>query len=470
MINPNLLLGVLMPHPPLLIPEIGGEELSRISSTQTAMQALSTEIARLTPDVVVIISPHGPMFDDAVAVMGGDPLRGHLTEFGVGRRFVVGNDGALVDALLEAAETRDVPVYQIDDDIKKEFTIDMELDYGATVPYFHIKEAGYPGPLLHLTPGGLPPETLYAAGQCAGAALLATGRRAVVIASGDNSHALADDAPAGYREEGPAFDRFLQRALAESDWLALLTQDPEFLEHAAEDTVRSCALLLGIFDGMALRGEVLSHEGPFGVGYTVARFTPTGEETESLLPVLLRHRKAELTRIRAEESLHVRLARAALEAYVRDETWSEPPTPLPAELRGRAGCFVSIKENGVLRGCIGTAAPTRANLAEEIIQNAIHAGTEDDRFFPLEEDELEGLVYTVDVLGEEEPVHNLADLDPRVYGLIVIQGQKNALLLPDLSGVDSVEQQIAYTKEKAGIAFEDEEGVEYYRFRVERYK
>jgi AmmeMemoRadiSam system protein A len=128
---------------------------------------------------------------------------------------------------------------------------------------------------------------------------------------------------------------------------------------------------------------------------------------------------------------------------------------------------VSIKKHGELRGCIGTFIPTKANVAEEIVANAISSATQDPRFVPVEDYELGDLEYSVDILTEPEPVLSTDQLDPRKYGVIVECGYRRGLLLPDLAGVDKVEDQIEICRAKAGIS--PQEPIKLYRFRVERF-
>jgi AmmeMemoRadiSam system protein A len=164
---------------------------------------------------------------------------------------------------------------------------------------------------------------------------------------------------------------------------------------------------------------------------------------------------------------YVGLARLAIEAWVREGRRIQPPSDLPGELFSRrAGAFVSLKKHGVLRGCIGTYLPTEENLAQEIIENAIRASTEDPRFPPVRPDELPHLSITVDVLSPPEPCTE-EDLDPKRYGVIVEKGWRRGLLLPDLPGVDSVEEQLRIAKMKAGLA--PDEPCKLYRFTVERH-
>ncbi len=165
------------------------------------------------------------------------------------------------------------------------------------------------------------------------------------------------------------------------------------------------------------------------------------------------------------------LARLAIERFIRDGLRVEPPEELPADLERAAGAFVTIRHGGTLRGCIGTIQPTCSTVAEEVIQNAISAATRDYRFDPVTAGELESLEVKVDVLSEPEPVASLDELDPRRYGLIVqskVAPRRRGLLLPDLEGIDTVEDQVHWTRyHKAGITDPDEP-VQMYRFEVTR--
>jgi MEMO1 family protein len=162
----------------------------------------------------------------------------------------------------------------------------------------------------------------------------------------------------------------------------------------------------------------------------------------------------------------VRLAKKAAETYVREKKVVRPADLVP-EMKDKAGVFVCIKKAGDLRGCIGTFEPTRENVAEEIVANAISTATSDPRFDPVSPDELASLDYTVDVLTQPEPVSGIDQLDPKKYGVIVESGYRRGLLLPDLEGVDTAEDQIEISRQKAGIGAR--EPVKLYRFEVKRY-
>lgn len=162
------------------------------------------------------------------------------------------------------------------------------------------------------------------------------------------------------------------------------------------------------------------------------------------------------------------LAKNAIEQFITTGRIIPEPGELTPEMKAKAGVFVSLKKHGQLRGCIGTFLPVTRNVAEEIIRNAIAAATEDPRFNPVEKKELSDLVYSVDVLSQPEKIKDIKALDPKKYGIIVAKGNRRGLLLPDLEGVDTVEEQLRITKIKAGIDMG--EVVDVFRFEVRRYR
>ncbi len=163
----------------------------------------------------------------------------------------------------------------------------------------------------------------------------------------------------------------------------------------------------------------------------------------------------------------VSLAKDAVEEYVLRRKVLPCPDDLTSEMKEKAGVFICLKKQGQLRGCIGTFMACRQNVAEEIIRNAISAATEDPRFSLVTKNELPDLTYTVDVLSPPEKISDMRDLDPKRYGVIVARGELKGLLLPDLEGVDTPEEQIRIARMKAGI--ELGEDFLLYRFEVKRY-
>jgi AmmeMemoRadiSam system protein A len=164
----------------------------------------------------------------------------------------------------------------------------------------------------------------------------------------------------------------------------------------------------------------------------------------------------------------VELAKKSIETYIREGRIIDLPETLSTEMNEKAGVFVCIKKHGQLRGCIGTNTPSSESVALETIRNAISAATRDPRFQIVNENELEDLEYSIDILSAPQKVKDLNELDPKKYGVILVCGNKKGLLLPDLEGVNTVQEQIRIVRMKASIT--SEEDVEIYRFEVKRYK
>ncbi len=166
---------------------------------------------------------------------------------------------------------------------------------------------------------------------------------------------------------------------------------------------------------------------------------------------------------------YVKLAKNTVEAFIKTKKIPPLPKDLPPEmLKKRAGAFVSIHaKKGILRGCVGTFTPTKPNLALEIVTNAISSATQDPRFSPISQKELDSLTYSIDVLSPPKPATR-KQIDPQKYGLIITaEDGRKGLLLPDIPGVDTPEQQITICRQKAGI--KPKEKVTFQTFSVERH-
>ncbi|SHM68268.1 uncharacterized protein, PH0010 family/AmmeMemoRadiSam system protein A/AmmeMemoRadiSam system protein B [Caldanaerovirga acetigignens] len=457
----------LMPHPAIMIEEVGKKETLKVKNSIEAAHRVGEEIVRLKPETIVIISPHGPVFQDAICVYDF-PLKGDFAEFGVPEltlEFVP--DEQLKAEVLKKANEKKIPTVKSSIINYSRYGLKKKLDHGVMVPLYFITRHTADIKLVPMSFGMLPYEDLYTFGKAIGEAAESLDKKVVVVASGDLSHRLLPGAPAGFDPEGKVFDEKLISILERFDLDALYDMDQDLIERAGECGLRSIWIMLGTLDGREVKAEVLSYEGPFGVGYCVAAFYPEGK-TESWLERLLKRRAEDIKKRRENEDPYVKLARQSLETYVRTGKVIKVPDDLSEEmLKQRAGVFVSIKKRGQLRGCIGTFLPTRKNIAEEIIRNAISAGCEDPRFSPVEPEELPELVYSVDVLTTPEPVDSPDKLDPKKYGVIVKKGARTGLLLPDLEGVDTVEKQLEIALRKAGIR--PDEDYEIFRFEVKRH-
>lgn len=446
----------IYPHPPILIPGVGGKEAEKTAATAAAMTEMARRTKESGADVLIVITPHGPIFRDAVAVLAEDQLTGSLARFGAPEvKVSFRNEKHILQAIEVEADRMGIRVAHIDSRSAAVYGVSAELDHGALVPLYFMQKAGIRVPVVHITFGLLPANELFACGQAIFGALKRVRRKAAILCSGDLSHRLTEDAPGGFSPAGDEFDKKLVHNLEIFDVSAILNMNARLLEEAGECGYRAILIGLGILAGQIVQPEILSYEAPFGVGYLVADLTPG---------VIRKKKETALTQ---PQNDYVRLAKETLETFVHAKQIISPPPGSPL-LEKQAGVFVSLKINGQLRGCIGTIEPTQENLAEEIIENAISAGFYDPRFNPVTPDELPLLEYSVDVLSEPEEIDGPEKLAPKHYGVIVQSGRRRGLLLPDLEGVDTVEQQLSIALQKAGIA--PHEPYSMYRFYVKRYR
>ena len=439
---------ILTPHPPVLLPEVGKGQEREIAATDRAMRAAAAEVARWSPDVLIVASPHTILYGDYFHIAPGNGATGTMSAFGAPQvRIEAQYDISLRDEIVRRAQSAGLEAGTLGQR-------DPALDHGVLIPLYFLRKAGVDCPIVRMGLSGFSALAHYRLGQCVSEAVEALGRHAVFVASGDLSHKLKSDGPYGFAPEGPVFDKAVTETMASGNFLQFLTMDPALCERAAECGLRSFQMMAGALDGLSVAPQLLSHEGTFGVGYAVALFPVTGrDESRRFSAACEQAQRTRLEERRAREDEWVRLARLSLGTYVRTgRRLDSLPDALPRELTEQAaGAFVSLHMGGRLRGCIGTIGPTQENLAWEIIRNAVSAGTRDPRFPAVRAEELDELEYSVDVLVQPESVEALDQLDPRQYGVIVSFGHQRGLLLPDLDGVDTAEQQIDIARQKGGI-------------------
>lgn len=438
----------VVPHPPLIIPDVGRGGEKQIEKTIRSYEKVADEIARLKPDTIILSSPHALMYSDYFHISPGQGAEGDFSMFRAKNvRFEETYDEELVKEICRLADQDGFPA-----GIEGERTYrgDQKLDHGTMIPLYFIRQKYSDFKIIRLGLSGLSLKEHYRFGQMIREAVDTLNRRAVYVASGDLSHKLQTYGPYGFAPEGPQYDQRLMNIFeaisgGSTDLKALLDFDESFLSEAAECGHRSFVMMAGALDGLSLDVQVLSHEDVTGVGYGIV----------TLLP-------------KPAGDPYVRLARASLESWIREHKKLSIPDWVPEEMRTqKAGAFVSIHEHGDLRGCIGTILSTTDSVAEEIIQNAISASTRDPRFYPIRKDELPNLDISVDVLGSPEVIDSPSMLDVKRYGVIVSYGRRRGLLLPDLDGVDTVEDQIDIARQKGGIRSTDPYTLE--RFEVIRH-
>ncbi|BCZ47752.1 hypothetical protein psyc5s11_38190 [Clostridium gelidum] len=464
----NILGYYLLPHPPIIIPDIGKGEEKKIEKTSLACNCIGREIADIKPDTIIIITPHAAMFSDAIAVSDDDIIYGDLSQFGCTNiRMNIPIDRQFNIRLGTACHLEGIPSVLVNSDFLENYNVSYELDHGTLVPLYFVNKYYNDYNLVHITYSMIGNINLYKFGMAVKKIAEELNRKAVIIASGDLSHKLKDEGPYSYSPYGEKFDHELLKNLENGDVVGAFNMNKTMVEEAGQCALNSVYILLGAMEGKEINGELLSYEGPFGVGYSVMKLR-RGSENKSNLDLLIKDKEEKFKKKLNSKNPYVKLARENLNHYFSRGKEIAEISNLPSELLAqRHGVFVSLKKFGNLRGCIGTIAPTTNSVGQEIIRNSIEAAIHDPRFPAVLEDELQDIDISVDVLMDSVPCEK-EELDPKRYGVIVSSSGRRGLLLPDLEGVDTVEEQLNIACDKANIDSEGYYNIE--KFEVVRYK
>ncbi len=456
----NILAAYVVPHPPIIVSEIGQGEEKITEETINAYREIANEIDLLKPDTIIISTPHNIMYQDYFHVSPGGAAQGTFAQFGHPElHYQVTYDQELREKIIQKATAEHLSVGTLGEK-------DARLDHGVMVPLSFLKGIQN---IIRLSLSGEDFLTHYRYGNIIQEVVNESNKKVVFIASGDLSHVLKKDGPYGFEKEGPLFDEKITDILSRGAFDELLEIKESFASKAKECGLRSFIMMAGFLDGLDIHSELLSYEGPFGVGYAVAKYEVYGvDQTKKYSEKYQSNETKKVKSKKLKEDAYVALARKSLEYYLVHHKYLDPPKELPKELlKEQKAVFVTIKKYGRLRGCIGTLQPTKKHIANEIIHNAVSAGLRDPRFPEVRIDELDDLTYSVDVLSPPEDVKSIDELDPNQYGVIVLTSRKSGLLLPNLEGIDTVDEQLKIAKQKANI----DEGEDYAikRFKVVRH-
>jgi len=423
-----------------MVPEVGREAIVEVQKSVAAMEEFAHRVIESGAETVVVISPHAPLEENEFVAYAGPTLTGDFARFRAPQTsFTVQVDDELLTRIIHDSEKETFRISLLAESV---------LDHGTAVPLYFLNKHGWRGRVVAFGYSFLSNEDHLRFGTQIKQAIDAIGRRVAVIASGDLSHRLRPNAPAGYNTNAHLFDEEIVSAIDSNDLLKIELVDRSLRKLAGECGYRSMLVAIGAIKELNPKCELISYEAPFGVGYMVAQLL-ADNEVPNELPIL---------------------ARRAVETLVHTGRSLETPEHPFGILAERAPCFVSLKTlDGELRGCIGTIEPTKETLAEEIIANAMSAATQDPRFYPVNAAELSNLRYSVDVLLPAEPT-TIEQLDPAIYGVIVEDesGRMRGLLLPDIPGIDDAQQQVEIASRKAGIP--SGAPVRLSRFEVKRFR
>jgi AmmeMemoRadiSam system protein B len=261
-LSPIVFAGIA-PHPPLLVPEVGGARIERVAESQRALREFSRRLIDARPQTVVVISPHSPLDSRVFTVRSTAVLTGDFRDFSAPAvSLTFPNDLEMLDAIKQASPSEGVELRALDRD--------YPLDHGALVPLYYLHEAGWRGPVVIIGFTLQSNEAHLAFGRAIANAATAINRRVALVASGDLSHRLVVDGPYEYEPTAHLFDEQIVGAIARGDASSVIDIDPDLRNRAGECGYRSIVIALGTV-GQNLRDhQVLSYEGPFGVGYLVA--------------------------------------------------------------------------------------------------------------------------------------------------------------------------------------------------------
>ena len=431
------ILGTFMvPHPPLIVHEVGNGREEQIKKTLDSYLEIAKQIGELKPDTIIVSSPHAPFYNDYFYLPSDERAMGSFSNFGASAvKFDIPYDNELIEKIEKISKEKNFPCGRIKSN--------ESLDHGTMVPLYFVNKYLSNYKLVVVGLSNISLEKNYEMGEIINEATSNLDRKVVYIASGDLSHKLKEDGPYGFIKEGPLYDERIIEVMSNAKFDELLKFDLDFLDKAAECGHRSFIMMSGFLKNIKVIPKFYSHEDVTGVGYGICSYYLADP--------------------------YIELAKKTIETYIKDDKIIDIPLDTPKELLdNKSAVFVSIHKNGYLRGCIGTIIPTTKCVAQEIINNAINASTEDPRFDPVTVDELKDLEINVDILTLPEDIDDKTMLDPKKYGVIVRSGLKRGLLLPDLEGVDTIDEQISIAKQKAGI--NDNEKIELQRFEVIRHK
>lgn len=466
-----------MPHPPILIQSIGEGKERAATETLIGMQKVAQKIKEDKPDTIIFITPHGNSFSNGLCILYEDILTGHLGSFGHPEiSYHKKVDKTLSKTIYDKLEEADITSVLMDKVTGRQYDVRVGLDHGVIVPMSFVDQEYSDYKIVHLTPGFTPLHEQYQIGKILNEIIEISEEKIAIICSGDLSHALSDQGPYEYNPSGPIFDEIVKNSIENEDPLALIFMDHDKIEAASQCGLRSFLIGFGSMDGYYYTSEVISYEGPFGVGYLTGFLDKKTEKTDSILKLIEEKKKASYEKRINREDDYIKLARKTIEYFIKTGKRLSLEQVKEQCSRGfidhclshKSGAFVSIHKYGKLRGCIGTISAASDHLIDELIYNSISACSNDPRFEPVKEDELMDLEIKVDILYEKELISSKTKLDVHKYGVIVDKNGHRGLLLPNLDGIDNIDQQISIAMQKAGI--DNEEGMKLYRFEVERHE
>lgn len=276
-----------VPHPPIIIPEIGMGKEYEAKSTIEGMNKVASMVKEIKPETIICITPHGNAFRNGTCLLAAQEISGDFRQFGnFDIEITKSMDTDLINAINELWEEEDFIHVLMDDKTSQSYGVTVAIDHGVLVPLYYIDKEYSDYKIVHITPGFTSLEENYKLGISINKAIESSGKNVVVLASGDLSHALKDEGPYKYNPLGKQFDTSIVDSIKNIDIISILTMDKKIYEDAAQCGLRSFLMALGVTDGKEIKSEVYSYEGPFGVGYMTAHIYSEDKKIKSLLDEL----------------------------------------------------------------------------------------------------------------------------------------------------------------------------------------
>lgn len=257
----------IVPHPPLIIPEVGKGEEEKIQDTVDAYKNISKEIARLKPDTIIVTSPHSTNYQDYFHISPGKQAKGDFRNFGANVTVQADYDQDLIKAIEDLADKENFPA-------GSKGERDNQLDHGTMIPLYFVNDLYKDYQVVRIGLSGLSLKKHLAFGKLIKKVIDSKDKKYVFVASGDLSHKLKEEGPYGFAKEGPVFDESVAKAIKDNDLKQLLNYKEDLINKAAECGLRSFIIMAGAIEDEDFKSNLLSYEGPFGVGYAVASFLP----------------------------------------------------------------------------------------------------------------------------------------------------------------------------------------------------
>lgn len=451
----SVLAGFFLPHSPSLIPEVSGDK--EFAPLIAEYRKMGEAIASLSPDTVIVLTPHRDAYSDYFQLADGEVGFGSFAHYGAKNiTFRSLYDKEMAKTIVQLADAASFPM-------GLKGTQETYMDHGVMVPLYFLNLYHRDYRLVTVAMSGLSLADHYRAGLLIRKATDILGRRAVVIASGDLAHTLANDSLFGFREEGAKYDEIIKRILRSGNFGEALSIDRDILARAEECAHRPLAMLSGTLDRKAVEPLQLFYAEAGGTGYAMQGFRVIDDDNSRAFLELYRQKEAlRIHDKRMNEDAIASFAREAIELYVKRKRKALVPGEL--SLKPSQPLFISLFKDGSLRGCLGTRKPRLANLGDELLEISIAAASKDPRYKPIDEGELDYLDIRVELLGPMEKTTK-AGLDPKKYGIRVSLGGRSALVLPNQVGIKTGPEQYAIAVRKAQIDQEEEPRI--YRFETE---